>query len=366
MSGKYFSPDYLTARARFREAVKRAGGQVTPLELAAEGPNGEDLTIDVAWFGGDRPRCAFLHSSGVHGVEAFAGSAIQLQWLDEGRPELPDGCAVVLVHVVNPYGMAWLRRFNEHGVDLNRNFLGPGEAYAGAPHGYAELDSFLNPPSPPSWDLFFLWALWLIGRVGIPTLKQTIAGGQYVNPKGLFFGGTSLEEGPRKLQRYVQDRLANVKHLVGVDVHTGLGRSGIDTLLVPTADERSPQFRKMHETFGDRVSSPDPGRSQAYRVTGSYDTLYRRALPEADACCVVQEFGTYNVVRVLKALRAENRWHHYGDGGIDHPTKMDLSEVFVPADQAWREAVLHRGSIVIRQAMGLVTVGLSRVPPSGP
>lgn len=27
-----------------------------------------------------------------------------------------------MVHVLNPYGMAWLRRVNENNVDLNRNF----------------------------------------------------------------------------------------------------------------------------------------------------------------------------------------------------------------------------------------------------
>jgi hypothetical protein len=29
---------------------------------------------------------------------------------------------VVLVHALNPYGFAWLRRVNENNVDLNRNF----------------------------------------------------------------------------------------------------------------------------------------------------------------------------------------------------------------------------------------------------
>ena len=33
---------------------------------------------------------------------------------------------------------------------------------------------------------------------------------------------------------------------------------------------------------------------------------------------VGQEFGTYRDVRVLSALRAENRWHHYGDGWVGH------------------------------------------------
>ena len=68
---------------------------------------------------------------------------------------------------------------------------------------------------------------------------------------------------------------------------------------------------------------------------------------------VIQEFGTYNSVAVLKALRAENRWAHYGDGSIHHPTKLDLKEAFSPEDESWREAVLDRGKVVIRQALGL-------------
>ena len=86
-------------------------------------------------------------------------------------PELLEDAAIVLVHVLNPYGMAWLRRFNEHNVDLNRNFLGPDETYEGAPDGYDDLDAFLNPRSLPSWELFYLRAGWLILRHGMPTLR---------------------------------------------------------------------------------------------------------------------------------------------------------------------------------------------------
>ena len=350
---EYFSPDYSAARTRFRSAVSKTGGGLTSLGLSAKGPDGEDLTIDIAWFGVEKPRRAFIHSSGLHGVEAFAGSAIQLQWLDEGMPETPEDLAIVLAHVLNPYGMAWLRRFNEHNVDLNRNCLAPSEAYEGAPKGYDELDAFLNPPSSPSWDPFYPQAGWLILRRGMSTLRQAIAGGQYVNPKGLFFGGQSLEEGPRKFQEYVQERLADVKRLIVVDIHTGVGPFGIDTLLVPAADEGTPLYTKMYETFGERVSSLDPDRGPAFRIKGIFDTIYPRVLPRADMYSVIQEFGTYNSVAVLKALRAENRWAHYGDGSIHHPTKLDLKEAFSPEDESWREAVLDRGKVVIRQALGL-------------
>ena len=113
MSAKYFSPNYATARTQFRTAVEKAGGRLRALQIDAKGPNGEDLTIDIAWFGAETPKRVLVHSSGLHGVEVFAGSAVQLQWLDEGIPSTSSDSAIMLVHVLNPFGMAWLRRFNE-------------------------------------------------------------------------------------------------------------------------------------------------------------------------------------------------------------------------------------------------------------
>ena len=207
---RFFSADYAVARSRFRAAAKAAGARLIPLGLEANGPAGEKLTIDIAWFGAEQPRQVLLHSSGLHGVEAFAGSAIQLQWMANGIAPLREDTAVVLVHVMNPYGMAWLRRFNENNVDLNRNFLPPGAPYEGVPDGYDQLNSFLNPASPPSWDFYYARAGWLVLRHGMSTLKQAIARGQYEYPKGLFYGGDALEEGPRKFQQFVKSQLAEV------------------------------------------------------------------------------------------------------------------------------------------------------------
>src|SRR6058998_1186854 len=144
-SAKFFSPDYFTAKRRFREMAGKAGGRLEFLPLDAKGPNKEELGIDIAWFGNANPRSVLLHSSGLHGVEGFAGSAIQLQMLDD-LPSLPTDAALVVVHALNPYGMAWLRRVNENNVDLNRNFLAD-ETFSGVPPTYAVLDSFLNPQS---------------------------------------------------------------------------------------------------------------------------------------------------------------------------------------------------------------------------
>jgi hypothetical protein len=347
---RYFSTDYITARQRFRDDVATSGGRLDSLRLAATGPQGEDLTIDVAWFGSEKPRRVLVHSSGLHGVEAFAGSAIQLRWLAEGIRPLPKGAAIVLVHVLNPYGMAWFRRFNENNVDLNRNFLAPNEKFAGAPEGYLIMDKFLNPPTPPNRDLFYLRAAWLMARYRMETLKQAIAGGQYVNSKGLFFGGKHLEQGPMKFQEYMASKLANVERIVAIDIHTGLGKFSDDRLLVDASPERASVSETMQAVFGERVQAMDT-HGVAYEARGAQHNMYYSLFSEAKTYFATQEFGTYHGVRVVKALRAENRWHHYGAGTINHTTKTKLREMFNPAAEEWRVSVLKRGQEVIQQAL---------------
>ena len=61
-------------------------------------------------------------------------------------------------------------------------------------------------------------------------------------------------------------------------------------------------------------------------------------------------------MRVLRALRNENRVHFYGDSRRRvrrNPTKVEILEVFNPADEKWRNAVLARGLEVLRQAAAL-------------
>lgn len=45
-----FSPDYSTARSRFRQAAFRLGWAMVNHSIGQTGPNGEDLTIDIASY----------------------------------------------------------------------------------------------------------------------------------------------------------------------------------------------------------------------------------------------------------------------------------------------------------------------------
>ncbi|MBX9728825.1 MAG: DUF2817 domain-containing protein, partial [Sphingopyxis sp.] len=79
-----------------------------------------------------------------------------------------------------------------------------------------------------------------------------------------------------------------------------------------------------------------------------------RLLPQARLDFVLQEIGTAPPLRVLHALREENRWHHHGAGHLNHPAKRALLAALCPPDAAWRStAVRHGCKLASRAAVAL-------------
>ena len=119
MSNRWFSKSYSEAAGRFSIGcdLLRNNHQVRHerLMLDLNGPEQEPLAIDIAVIGSLKSGKVLLSSSGIHGVEGYPGSAIQLSIMDElSKQDSFDDHAVIFIHTVNPYGMAWWRRFNEN------------------------------------------------------------------------------------------------------------------------------------------------------------------------------------------------------------------------------------------------------------
>jgi hypothetical protein len=342
----FFSPDYAVARERFLAAAHAAKADLESLPLAATGPGGEKLFIDVVRLGSPDATRVLLHTSGLHGVEGFAGSAAQLAAL-QSVPPVPAGGAIVLVHVLNPYGMAWLRRANENNVDLNRNFLAPGERWAGAPALYSRLDPLLNPPAPPGPDRFH-WRLAAIAlRHGPRALKQAIAEGQYEFPRGLFFGGRMLEPGPQLYLDFLRRSLERAEYLLAIDLHTGLGPRAAETLILEAGVGATP-MDELARGLGRRLVDPAEGRAP-YHIRGSMGGALPAALPGARIDFLLQEIGTLPARAVLAALREENRCHHH-DRRLAHPAKQALLEAFRPSSRGWRRQAVEKGSRLLHAA----------------
>ena len=360
--GFWFANSYAEAAGRFLIAcddLREAGHKVKNerLEIGLTGPEDEPLCIDVAVVGSLQSGKVLLSSSGIHGVEGYPGSAIQLAVMDDlCKQDTFKDHAIIFIHAINPYGMAWWRRFNENNVDLNRNFLRRDQEYSGVPEGYENIRKFINPESPPPkkerW--FNLKALNLIRKYGFNNLKQWVAEGQYKYSKAIQYGGDCLQPGPELLLGWLDQTLEGVERIWAVDLHTGLGPSGHDTLLV-SAGMGPEDFAHLDVLFPGHIESLDPNAGVGYEIVGDLHQGLEDRYGHIKWTSLTQEFGTFKPVKVLQASRAENRWTQWGDyitqlDARKHWSREQMLRTFNPKDVIWQVKITSRGRAVFNTA----------------
>jgi predicted deacylase len=307
-------------------------------------------------------------SSGVHGVEGFMGSAIQLAWLDQfDVKNASGGPRFVLIHAINPYGFVNLRRCNEDNVDLNRNFQADDVNYSGSSPLYGQFNGLLNPSHPAGrFDTFRLSAIWNVLRYGLPAIKDAVAGGQYDYPSGLFFGGHSAGQSTQIVQANIADWIGDAQQIVHIDFHSGLGKFADYRLLLvqPASDPECDWYRAVFDA--DRIEPLRAANGSAYVAAGAMGTWLRSRFADRQYHFLTAEFGTYGPLRVLAALRRENQVHHYNDrkDRIYESAKRELLECFCPLSQRWREQVLETGRELIAQASHELTTSSAGLPRS--
>lgn len=350
-----FVADYASARQAFSGAGQGVNARLIELPIAASGPDGQPLGIDVARVGSSDPEWAVVVTGGLHGVEGFFGSAVQVAWmLSAAATQVDANGLVVLVHAINPFGFAWRRRVNEDNIDLNRNFLPADQSIPESPAGYAALDGLLNPDSPPGGlELFTLRAVANIVRIGFTQFKNTVATGQYDFPDGLFFGGRTPAESVAIVQNGFWDWVGTAKRVVHLDLHTGLGRSGDHALLLvdPPGSMEEGWYQARFDP--EKVEALKATGGTAYVPQGMLGGWLKATAGEREYRYIAAEFGTYPALRVLKVMREENRADRFlepGAGAYER-AKTDMLECFCPESPAWRRRVVCDGVALVNQCI---------------
>ena len=143
-------------------------------------------------------------TSGIHGVEGYTGSAVQLMLMDKLlQKESVDNLGILLIHSLNPYGMKYNRRVTESNVDLNRNCMISKELFDLNNSGFVSLNKTLTPNGAVNLHklenkFFYITAIKNIISDGMPVLRQAILQGQYDYPEGIFYGGQDYDTIMRK------------------------------------------------------------------------------------------------------------------------------------------------------------------------
>jgi hypothetical protein len=349
--------DYAGSRARFLADAEARGAAFDHHPHPLPGPDGPVFT-DVARLGpppGEAERVVVV-ASGTHGVEGHLGWGLQVLLLDDARlRRLDEGVAVVLVHAVNPYGMAWSRRVDHENIDVNRNFVDFDGELPANPH-YAEVDAVLNPEALDLDDTAWQAELLAFGeRVGAHVAFRVLSGGQYDHPRGVQFGGQAPSWSRRTMTEVWTRHLRGARVVVNLDVHSGLGPCGGLTLF-QTADRDEVAAEAARAWFPAVLRADRSAGADALNTGLLNPGLEETLAPGVVAAPLTVEFGTREVPEVFGAMRADNWLHQHGDprSPVGERIRAATREAFFVDDEGWRTTVATQGMATVHAALDAV------------
>ncbi len=352
-----FSQSYARARVAFLEGAARAGLMVVSYRHPLPGHDGEELAMDVACAGDPQARRLLIVTSACHGVEGFCGSGVQVfalhdaEWHEKAHAA---GVAVLYVHALNPHGFSHLRRTTHENVDLNRNFLDFTQPLPGNP-GYAELHPHLVATWPPRVEDEAALAAYA-DRHGAAALQAAVSRGQHSHPDGLFFSGTAPTWSQQVWRRVLREHAGRAARIAWIDLHTGLGPSGIGERIFACRDEAQ-ALARARAWWGAGVTSIYDGSSTSALLQGmAFQALYDEC-PQAEYTGIALEYGTEPFDEVLMALRGD-QWlanHPGADPALAAQIKQRILRAFYTDTDAWKGQVISQA----RQAMFQAVDGLA-------
>jgi len=349
-----FPSSFAEGRQRFRDAASAAGAVLGSHANPEKGPDGEALSTETAWLGPKNASRLFFAQSGTHGAEGFCGSGIETGWLQSGMfKDLPPDTAVLLIHAINPYGFAWVRRVNEDNIDLNRNFIDHAKPALDNP-GYRELR---NAICPTEWtpegerrnrQRFEAYA----GAHGAWALQAAIMQGQYIDDEGVFYGGSEASWSNRTMRRALEPYSDTVRKVAFIDLHTGLGPYGYGEIICNHLGS-DPGTGRVRDWFGAEATLTEDGTSTSTLVTGDTQIGLTETIPQAEVTGVTLEYGTVPLEDMLLAVRADNWVHIHGDleSKQGREIKSQIRAAFYQEKDDWKKMVFDRALDVAERAM---------------
>ena len=354
-----FSGSYAQARERFLEAATAAGLSVESCVHPQRGMDGEALAMDVARDGDPSASALLVVTSACHGVEGFCGSGVQVAalrdapWLAHARER---GVAVLAIHALNPWGFSHLQRTTHENVDLNRNFQDFSQPLPANP-AYRELHPLLLPDTwPPSPENQQATARYVAER-GLPALQAGVSGGQYEFPEGMFYGGTQPTWSNLALRDALRVHGRRAGRIAWVDVHTGLGPSGVGELIYAGTPDDPAHLARARAWWGvhggKQVTSIYDGSSSSAVLTGLMSSCLPQECPQAEYTGIALEYGTVPVMQTIQAMRGAHwlRLHPEAPEPLAREIRQQMLAAFYTDTPQWKQQILAQGREVLFQAV---------------
>ena len=366
---EFFAQTYAEARTRFLVLAQERRLRVQSHLHPMLGRDGEPLAVDVAREGPADAKALLVVSSACHGVEGFCGSGVQGALLaDPGWHEqvAGSGVAVLYIHALNPYGFSWWRRTTHENVDLNRNFQDFAQPLPANP-GYDELAALLVPPTWPPGEVVDAGIARFIAERGERAFQGAVSGGQHDHPQGLFYGGRGPTWSQVTLRHVLQEHGARCQRLGWIDLHTGLGPSGVGERIFACADDPAALARARAwwgDGHGGGITSIYDGSSTSAPLTGLMWLAAYEECPQAEYTGIALEYGTVPILDVIAALRADQWLENHPEAGEAQRSaiKRRVRDAFYTDTDAWKRQVVEQGVQAARQGVEGLTEGRRRAP----
>ncbi len=354
-----FSDNYFNARVKFKAEIEGTPARLNSHVLDAKGPDGQELSTDVVRFGSEKASKVLMMICGTHGVEGLSGSACMVDWLQQGHwRALPDNMAVVLVHCLNAYGVAWRQRQTEENIDLNRNFVAHASGNYRSNNLYDEMHDALVRAAPftPEWGKANEELNGFRQEFGEDQFSRAILAGQYDHPDGLFFGGNGPARSHLTIAKILKKHCADARDLAIVDFHTGLGPYGHGVMGI-SAMPGSPAYRRAEHWYGKETITPIIGligqeNSASDMGMGDMGSGLQQILPHITLIYGALEYGTYDVERFIEVYRANCWMQKFGrrSDALGNRIADEFEAFFYPRCDIWKEMIIWRARQVVRQA----------------
>ncbi len=346
-----FPGSYAAARQRWLTQLNKLSRQThcRPYPCDGAGPQREQLVTDTLWIGPEDAAKVLVLLGGTHGIEGFAGSAVQIDMLAliaDGLVVIPADTAVLMVHALTPWGYAWQRRCDADGVDLNRNSVDFSRPLP-ENKDYDLLRNILYLADAAARQIALTEFEQQHGRVA---LEKAISAGQYSDPSGPFYGGKAPAHGKLVCEDLIRQYALQHRNLAVIDLHTGLGSYGYGEIICDHQPD-STATRIAQNWYGDSVALPLLGTSSSVPKTGLLDYVWH-AIMNDRSCYITLEFGTFSTDQLFEILRRDHQlWAQAENLQARLAHQKVMRRHFCPNDQAWQEMVLFRARQVIAQAL---------------
>jgi hypothetical protein len=260
--------------------------------------------------------------------------------------------AVVMLHMINPWGAAWNRKQDENNVECLQNFFWSDR---GSPENplFDEVDDAIHLVGIKSVEEFFASldrVQSLYRKYGRESVMAAYRYGQASRPKANMFCGTEPSWSKRILDCVVQEYLQGAKRVAFLDIHTALGGYG-EVVAIPAEEPGSELFQMIVQWFDGDIFSDQPIHPGLYN-------FIEDLIPGCEVAATIVECGTEPRTEDDRYIFALDTWlHAYGDPQApENQRYMErYRRVFYPEFDEWKVSIWRNGQRRLQQ----ITRGLA-------